>query len=276
MDNQNLQNVPFIPGQPIVVPTKTFTRETQESIIDNYFNGTGSVYANTTRHLYDRQPSQDPNLSIPVEEQQPPSSQMSADEIASLTKIKNMIDGDPTILTEIARREMGSHSQPNQAAPAAGLNTAATNTGQPNDPLNANYWDQMLSPQNAGGTPPTPNLSQNEFPSGQNESSQQSMPFSQSYNETLYAECLRNGYDYKQVSQLASEFMNNPSNIVDLYKSIQEVERQQANQPSRREASTPPPIAAPPRNLSEAPIPNHVQVLATPAFGRSGTNPYFR
>ena len=47
MNEQSLQNTPFTPGRPVVVPTSSFTREVQESIVDNYFNGTGSVYANT-------------------------------------------------------------------------------------------------------------------------------------------------------------------------------------------------------------------------------------
>ena len=54
MNEQSLQNTPFTPGRPVVVPTSSFTREVQESIVDNYFNGTGSVYANTVDN-YNRQ-----------------------------------------------------------------------------------------------------------------------------------------------------------------------------------------------------------------------------
>ncbi len=109
MNDQNLQNVPFTPGRPQVVPTSSFTKDVQESIVDNYFNNSGSVYANTVES-YNQSLNQQ-QAQFQPREAQAQAPQLSPDEIASLSNIKRMIDSNPSILDEIARRELGQTTQ---------------------------------------------------------------------------------------------------------------------------------------------------------------------
>ena len=135
-------------------PHELIYREVQESIVDNYFNGTGSVYANTVDN-YNRQfRPQQSAATEPAQTQQSVAQQdtpqLSADEIASLTKIKRMIDGNPNILNEIARRELsqGNQQQNTQSqttVPAEGSNSFAPNNVSKNEPSSADLWDQLFS-----------------------------------------------------------------------------------------------------------------------------------
>lgn len=289
MNEQSLQNTPFTPGRPVVVPTNSFTREVQESIVDNYFNGTGSVYANTVDN-YNKQftTPQQPAATEPAQSQQSVAQQdtpqLSAEEIASLTKIKTMIDGNPNILNEIARRELsqGNQQQNTQSqttVPAEGSNSFATNNVSKNEPSSADLWDQLFS-KNESGTPQDANTGinntgTNDVQTGQTEPSNSPIVFDQHFKEALYAECLKNGQDYKEVSNFTNEFVKDPTGFIELYKAVQEVKKQQSQQ-ARGGSQVPPSHNPGPVNLSEAPTPNYVRTLASPAFGNRNANPYWR
>lgn len=290
MNEQSLQNTPFTPGRPVVVPTSSFTREVQESIVDNYFNGTGSVYANTVDNYNKQFRSQQSAATEPAQTQQsvaqPDTPQLSADEIASLTKIKRMIDGNPNILNEIARRELSQdnqqqNTQSQTTVPAEGSNSFAPNNVSKNEPSSADLWDQLFS-QNESGTPQDANTGINntgtdDVQTGQTEPSNSPTVFDQRFKEALYAECLKNGQDYKEVYSFTNEFVKDPTGFIELYKAVQEVKKQQSqqaqggNQISPSQSSSSSPV-----NLSEAPTPNNVRTLASPAFGNINTNPYWR
>lgn len=288
MNEQSLQNTPFTPGRPVVVPTSSFTREVQESIVDNYFNGTGSVYANTVDNYNKQFRTQQSASTEPAQTQQSVAQtdtpQLSAEEIASLTKIKTMIDSNPNILNEIARRELSQGNQQQNiqsqtTVPAEGSNSFATNNVSKNEPSSADLWDQLFS-KNESGTPQDANTGINntgtdDVQTGQTEPSNSSTVFDQSFKEALYAECLKNGQDYKEVYSFTNEFVKDPTGFIELYKAVQEVKKQQSQQ-AQGGNQIPPSHSSSPVNLSEAPTPNNVRTLASPAFGNINTNPYWR
>lgn len=288
MNEQSLQNTPFTPGRPVVVPTSSFTREVQESIVDNYFNGTGSVYANTVDNYNQQFRTQQSASTEPAQTQQSVAQtdtpQLSAEEIASLTKIKTMIDSNPNILNEIARRELSQGNQQQNiqsqtTVPAEGSNSFATNNVSKNEPSSADLWDQLFS-KNESGTPQDANTGINntgtdDVQTGQTEPSNSSTVFDQRFKEALYAECLKNGQDYKEVYSFTNEFVKDPTGFIELYKAVQEVKKQQSQQ-AQGGNQIPPSHSSSPVNLSEAPTPNNVRTLASPAFGNINTNPYWR
>ena len=288
MNEQSLQNTPFTPGRPVVVPTSSFTREVQESIVDNYFNGTGSVYANTVDNYNKQFRTQQSASTEPAQTQQSVAQtdtpQLSAEEIASLTKIKTMIDSNPNILNEIARRELSQGNQQQNiqsqtTVPAEGSNSFATNNVSKNEPSSADLWDQLFS-KNESGTPQDANTGINntgtdDVQTGQTEPSNSSTVFDQRFKEALYAECLKNGQDYKEVYSFTNEFVKDPTGFIELYKAVQEVKKQQSQQ-AQGGSQIPPSHSNNPVNLSEAPTPNNVRTLASPAFGNINTNPYWR
>ena len=210
--------------------------------------------------------------------------QLSAEEIASLTKIKTMIDGNPNILNEIARRELsqGNQQQNTQSqttAPAEGSNSFATNNVSKNEPSSADLWDQLFS-KNESGTPQDANTGINntgtdDVQTGQTEPSNSPTVFDQRFKEALYAECLKNGQDYKEVYSFTNEFVKDPTGFIELFKAVQEVKKQQSQQ-AQGGYQTPPSHSSSPVNLSEAPTPNNVRTLASPAFGIRNANPFWR
>ena len=139
MNDQNLQNVPFTPGRPLVVPTSSFTKDVQESIVDNYFNNSGSVYANTV-DSYNQSLSNQQAQPVQREAQQE-APQLSADEIASLSNIKRMIESNPSILDEVARRELGQGTYQQQNVPQ---NYPPQPSQKTETDVNAGLWESLF------------------------------------------------------------------------------------------------------------------------------------
>jgi len=263
---QNLQNVPFTPGQPIAVPTSAFGKDVQESIIDNYFNGRGSVYAAAVNE-YNNQftKPQQVQQAAPQQEATP---QLSTDEIAALTNIKNMIDANPQILVDYARASMGNNNQPvqQQAQVQTGLNSGQTNN-VPKDESSVDMWDKLFGNDN------TQQQQVNQPQPGQDVSAAQSgQEQATSFIEATRVACLKKGVDYNRMSEWTGEFLT-PENLVDLYTEVMRASQEpQPQQQQQSQQQMPQPL-----NLSEAPSPNTVKILAGYQPTSTNTNnPFWR
>ena len=266
---QNLQNVPFTPGQPIAVPTSSFGKDVQEAVIDNYFNNSGSVYAAAVREFNSQFQAPQQNAPQPAP-QETATPQLSSEEIAALTNIKNMIDANPQILVDYARASMGaSNNQPvQQQAFQPGSNSGQTNN-VPKDESSVDMWDTLFgNDQNKQQT----NVQQ---PGQDAVAAQGNQDSGASFIEATRVACLKKGVDYDKMSEWTGEFFT-PENLVELYmevmKASQEVPQQQPQQQQPTQQRAPQPL-----NLSEAPSPNTVKILA--GYNPTSTNnnnPFWR
>lgn len=266
MNDQNLQNVPFTPGRPLVVPTSSFTKDVQESIVDNYFNNSGSVYANTV-DSYNQSLSNQQAQPVQRETQQQ-APQLSADEIASLSNIKRMIESNPSILDEVARRELGQGTYQQQNVPQ---NYPPQPSQKTETDVNAGLWESLFkSDQETQQAQDVQPKAQEQVQQQQ----QQSQP--NDFARTMYTECMKSGVDYNEVAKFAAEFMQSPNNFVDLFKAYKDIENQQRSQEQEAAQQQQPPVQhAPNVNLSEAPMVQSINVLSQPNYNNN-TNPYFR
>jgi len=267
---EQLQTVPFTPGAPIVVPTKAFTRDVQESIIDNYFNSTGSVYANTVDALNAQRDK--------VLQEQQASLQMKPEQYEALKNLQAMIDSDPNLLTDIANLRLAKQNQVPQAQPQA----PSLNTGVPNTEGKSETFDIMSLFSNDS----SPATNQQQQHDQQQPAPQEQAPVQNQQPNTdaaLYAECIKSGLDYNAVSTFTKSIISDPSALVELYSAYKQVESQQnaptqpvVQQRQQQVQQQQVQIESAPVNLSELPTPSYVSVLAPAAIGQQQQNSFWR
>lgn len=224
-DKMNLQNVPFTPGTPLVIPNREFTPEIQDQIVDNYFNMSGSVYDMATDLRRKNAYTQTQHGQLQTNEAPAtgtaPQSGMSAAEIESLREVKAMIDKNPDILNQVVRQKLGYNQTPSnvstQTQTTPSSNTGATTQPNQNETVPDDPWANFLNPQNEQ-TQTTQTQAQTGHDRAPSTNVQDAQAVEDSLVESLHVEAMRRGLDGEQVVQFLHSVLSNPSEALNLYQ----------------------------------------------------------
>ena len=233
-------NVPAY-GQNIFIPTSDFTRERQEQIINNHFNGNGSLYADVYNQRTSASNEQAP---APVAPQQPAQPQVDVEDYQRLKRMEE----------QILQGRYQAPSRPNEPQQLPTQNEQQAQS-ESEDPIDKILRDIYGTGSNETQAPQQPQQQTNESNDNWivNEISQIAVT---------------QGHNPKDVISFIEKLK--PSDFVMLYDAYtksnqQQAPRQEPQQPQRRVQQ--------PVNLSEAPAPSVVRTQYMP--NNAPRNPFF-